>query len=172
MQSTINKLVKAAAAISVAGVILFACKSNTPTQATPKKTQTYTSPYTPGTSNTGGAAQTAGTYQQPPQQIPCLNQMGQQIQGQYTNRQYNQVTNVVDCYDQSRRLVYSGTQSQVSCYNELTSKYGANIIQPVQQYFPRFYQMVSQQQPQANQQAFLTQTLQSMSCAQLQQRYP
>jgi hypothetical protein len=152
-------------------IVAAACQRNHESVAIPEVSP---SPQT-GTQNAGGLinSQTGGQTGVTPTptptlipdvSIPCRDTSGKTIAGQFTNQALNQVSQPVDCYDESGKLVYQGTKKS-SCYDDLTARFGVDILFPTQQLFPKLYDQAQQQG--ANGEKFLHDALQNSSCAEL-----
>lgn len=92
----------------------------------------------------------------------CKDSAGQIIPAQFVDQTKNSAATVVDCYSDNQ-LVYSGTAT--NCYDELTARFGADIIIPTQTLLPNLYEQARAQG--ANGQQALILALHGASCAEL-----
>jgi len=131
-------------------------------------TSTQTPPTTGQTPSTGGEdvipnlnnGQTSGV----PLEL-CRNQTGVTLQNQYTDVSSNTNSEYEDCYNSTGQLVYQGNAQAGSCYDELTSKFGSNLIYQAQVLFPNLYNRCIQSS--GNQVQCLNDGLKEQGCAQL-----
>ena len=104
----------------------------------------------------------------PPGPIPCRDKAGNVISGQFTDPAQNTTTFPVDCFDAGGALLYPGQTK--NCLDELTAKFGPDIIHPAMQLVPGLYKQAQAQG--AGGVAFLRSALQAKTCAELRTQYP
>ncbi len=132
-------------------------------------------PVQPETATSPGAVTPQSSSQQP-LGIPastgpkmCYSATGQVLPSQMQSPPPTTPT-YDSCYNENGVLVYQGTKTQLSCYDELVAQVGTNYDNIVFKNFPSLYQQAMQMQGQG--QVFLQNELKSGTCAQLRQKYP
>jgi hypothetical protein len=98
--------------------------------------------------------------------LKCFDREGVEISAQLQNQALNTHTNsLVDCYDKNGKKLYSGNAK--NCFEELTARFGADIVFPAAKLFPTTYSAARSQG--AKGQAALKETLESKKCLELKE---